>query len=132
MRLFRGQIKLQERLVRFFGSLSRQAIAHPIRVLVMAAVVMLAAAPGIARLKLRTDGHALVSPTAPEVMYDQTIRDRFGIEDPIIVVVRSSDRDGIFNPATVQLIRELTAELARMPGVNPTNVMSLATEPRLN
>jgi len=129
MRLFRGQIRLQERLVGFFGCFSRQAIDHPWRVLVMAAVVTLAAAPGIARLKLRTDGHALVSPAAPEVIYDQTIRDRFGIEDPIIVVVRSSDKDGIFNPATVQLIRDLTAEFARMPGINPTNVMSLATEP---
>jgi predicted RND superfamily exporter protein len=129
MRLFRGQIRFQERLVGFFGAFSREAIDHPVRVLVMAAVVTLVAAPGIARLKLRTDGHALVSPTAPEVVYDQAIRDRFGIEDPIIVVVRSSDKDGIFNPGSIQLIRDLTAALARMPGINPTNVMSLATEP---
>ena len=46
MRLFRGQIRFQERLVSFFGCFSRQAIEHPVRVLVMAAVVTLAAAPG--------------------------------------------------------------------------------------
>ena len=129
MRLFRGQMRFQERLVGFFGCFARQAIDHPVRVLLMAAAVTLAAAPGIARLKLRTDGHALVSPTAPEVIYDQVIRDRFGIEDPIIVVVRSPDREGIFNPATVQLVRDLTADFAKLAGLSPGSVMSLATEP---
>src|SRR5512137_2018735 len=100
MGVLRPQVRIREGLVRFFGFLARAAIDHPVLVLVTAAAVTLAAAPGIARLKLRTDGHALVSPTAPEVIYDQTIRDRFGIEDPVIVVVRSPDKEGIFNPGS--------------------------------
>ena len=54
-------------VVGFFRLLARCAIRHPKQVLFVAALVTLAAAPGILRLKLRTDGHALVSPTAPEV-----------------------------------------------------------------
>ena len=46
MRLFGSQIRLQEWLVGFFGCFVRQAIDHPVRVLVMAATVTLAAAPG--------------------------------------------------------------------------------------
>ena len=92
---------------------------------------MLATAPGISRLKLRTDGHALVSPHAPEVIYDQGIRKKFGIEDKIIVLVHSKHPDGIFNPGTVQLVRNLTAALKKIPGVHPGEVTSLATEPGL-
>lgn len=113
----------------FFSSVSRWAIRHPKRVLFAAALLTLAAAPGILRLKLRTDGHALVSRDAPEVRFDKSIRDRFGIEDEVVVLIRSGGSDGIFNPGTVQLIRTLTAKFKAMPGVNPGNVMSLATEP---
>lgn len=122
-------IGLHKLVVSFFSSLSHFAIRHPKRVLVITALVTLTAAPGVWWLKLRTDGHALVSPDAPEVLYDKTIREQFGIEDQIVVLIRSAHAGGIFNPATVQLVRDLTAEFVRMPGINPSNVTSLATEP---
>jgi uncharacterized protein len=129
MRGWLARLGIRERLVGPFRALPREAIDRPLRVLLVAAVITLAAASGILRLKLRTDGHALVSPTAPEVVYDQAIRDRFGIEDPIIVVVRSKAEKGIFNAGSIQLVRDLTKDLARMPGIKPGSVMSLATEP---
>ncbi len=122
-------MKLHQVVIGFFRSLSRYAIRHPRRVLMLVALVTLAAAPGVLRLKLRTDAHALVSPGAPEVRYDQSIRDRFGIQDQIVVLIRSDDSNGVFNPGTVQLVRDLSAEFARLPGVNASNVLSLATEP---
>jgi len=121
--------KPHELAVSFFSSLSRCAVRHPKRVLFVAALVTLAAASGILRLKLRTDGHALVSPTAPEVMADKAVRDRFGIHDQLVALIRPRHADGIFNPATLQLVRELTAEFKQLPGVAPADVMSLATEP---
>ena len=81
------------------------------------------------RLKLRTDGRALVSADAPEVRYDQAIRNQFGIEDKIVVLIRATNADGIFNPGTLQLVRDLTADFRKLPGINPSNVLSLATEP---
>src|ERR1039457_372380 len=112
-----------------FGRLSRLAIRRPRTALVVAAAITLAAAPGILLLKLRTDGHALVSPTAPEVMADQTVREHFGIHDQLVVLIRPRHADGIFNPATLQLVRDLTAEFKQLPGVAPADVLSLATEP---
>ena len=81
------------------------------------------------RLKLRTDGRALVSPNAPEVHLDKSIRSAFGIEDETIVAVRATGTNGIFNPHTLQLVRDLTADFRQLPGINPSNVISLATEP---
>ena len=112
-----------------FGKLPRYALRRPRTILVIAAAITLAAAPGVLRLKLRTDGQALVSPTAPEVVADKLIRAQFGIHDQIVVFVRPAGTSGIFNPATLQLVRDLTAKFKKIPGVTPADVMSLATEP---
>jgi predicted RND superfamily exporter protein len=122
-------LKPHELIVGFFRSLSRCAVRHPKPVLFVAALVTLAAAPGIFRLKLRTDGHALVSPTAPEVIGDEAIRNRFGIHDQLVVLIRPGNTNGIFNPAALQRVRDLTAEFKKIPGVAPADVMSVATEP---
>jgi predicted RND superfamily exporter protein len=127
--LSQASSELHRQTVACFSSLSRYASRQPWLVLAVAAVVALGVAPGLWQLKLRTDGQALVPQDAPEVLYDQTIRDQFGIEDQLVVLVRSSHPAGIFNPTTIQLVRDLTADLQKLPGINPSNVMSLATEP---
>lgn len=122
-------IQLHGLVVRCFSALARLAIRHPRRTILIALGVTLAAAPGLARLKLRTDGHALVAGQAPEVRADKAIRARFGMEDNLVVLVHTRNAGGIFNPATLQLVRGLTATLKALPGINPSNVLSLATEP---
>jgi predicted RND superfamily exporter protein len=92
------------------------------------ALLTAAAAPGLSRLELRTDGQALVPPRAAAVVYDRAIRRRFGIRDPMVVVVRTRRPEGIFNPETLRRVRDLTAALARLPGIGPAGVTSLATE----
>ncbi len=113
---------------RLFSFLPRYSIRHPVRVLVIAGLLTLAAAPGALRLKLRTDGHALVAEQAPEVRYDRAVRAEFGLEDAIVVLIRSPHPDGIFNPATLQRVRELTVKLGALEGIHPANLFSLATE----
>jgi len=115
-------------IVGFFAALARRSIRSPRLTIFVAVALTLAVAPGALRLTLRTDGHALVSPDAPEVIYDNAVRDQFGIEDPVVVVIRSPHPDGIYNAGTLQLVRELTAEFMRIEGVRSNNVSSLATE----
>src|SRR6185295_17887938 len=103
-------LKLHKLVVGCFASLANYSIARPKRVLLLVAILTLTMVPGISRLKLRTDGHALVSANAPEVVYDNQIRAKFGIEDNLVVLIRSKHPDGIFNPDTLQLVRELTTE----------------------
>jgi hypothetical protein len=115
-------------VIRLFGLLSGWAIRQPTGALLIVALLTLAAAPGALRLKLRTDGQSLLSPNAPEVLYDRAIREQFGVADQMVILIRSSHPDGIFNSGTLQLVRELTAEFMRLPEIGPTNLMSLATE----
>ena len=116
-------------LLRSLGALPQLAIRWPRTVVALSLLVTLAAAPGMLRLKLRTDGHALVSGDDPAVIQDNAIRREFGIEDNIVVLIATAHTNGIYNSNTLQLVRDLTAAFKEVPGINPSNVVSLATEP---
>lgn len=92
------------------------------------AVLVLVMAPGLFRLQLRTDGHSLVPPDDPAIALDRDARETFGLKDPLLVVIETRHPAGIYNTATLELVRSLTSELAAMPGLGPGDVQSLATE----
>ncbi len=108
--------------------LSETSVRHPVATLCVTAVITLAAVPGLLRLQLRTDGRALVPATAPAVCVDREVRELYDIRDPIAVVLRSDHSDGIWNLATLQRVKELTAAPRKLEGVRPSDVASLATE----
>lgn len=109
--------------------LSRYSIDHPFRVLLISLLLTAALAPGILRLRLRTDGFALIPTHAPAVEADRAVRETFGVGDEIVVLVRSRRPEGIFDVHTLALIRDLTAAIRGIDGLGPANVSSLATEP---
>ena len=94
----------------------------------IALLVTLGIAPGVTRLHLRTDGHALVPTDAPEIRYDREVRDQFGTEDPIVIVIRTDRPQGIFNGATLRLVDRLMNDIQRIEGIDPADITSLATE----
>ncbi len=108
--------------------LHRYSIRRPVPVLIAAGLVVAAAAPGALRLRLRTDGYALVPTGRPEVDFDRSVRDEFNCEDVIVVQVRAPDPDGLFTAGTLALIQRLTLAFQALPGVEPFNVSSLDTE----
>ncbi|MCH7995983.1 MAG: hypothetical protein IIB57_16265, partial [Planctomycetes bacterium] len=77
----------------------------------------LAIAPGVMRLTIRTDGHALVPSYAPEIALDREIRDAFRTEDPIIILIRTDHPDGLFNANTLNTVQRLTVALSAVDGV---------------
>lgn len=109
--------------------LSEAAVARPRLTLVFAAALVLGMAPGLLRLELSTDGHALVPPTAPVVAADRRARDTFGLRDPLLVVIESQHPDGVFNAATLARVARLTETLGKLPGIGADQVVSFATEP---
>jgi hypothetical protein len=129
MNCFGRHLALRKREPGLLVSMADYAIRHPWQILLMISAAVLAISPGVCRLKIRTDGYALIPNNAPEVIYDRELRAHFGVRDKIIVVVHSAHPDGIFNRATVQLVRELTTGFACLPGIDSSNVVSLATEP---
>jgi hypothetical protein len=113
-----------------FDRLAYFSIDHPRRVIVAFTVLVLLAAPGLFRLQLRTDGHALVPPGDPAVELDSRVRKHFGLHDPIVVVLQTPRPDGIFNTDTLRRVHDLTAALEHLKGVPAGGVTSLATEKR--
>lgn len=91
-------------------------------------MLTVAVAPGVLRLKLRTDGHALVPADAPEIQQDHRIREDFGLDDPLVVFIRTTHPQGLFNTHTLQLVQDLSDALEKLEGVQAASVFSLATE----
>jgi uncharacterized protein len=113
-----------------FDRLAYFAIDHPRGTILAFALLTLLAAPGLLRLQLRTDGHALVPAGDPAVEFDSAVRRHFGLRDPIVVVLQTPRPDGIFNTETLRRVKDLTAALEKLDGVPVGGVTSLATEKR--
>jgi predicted RND superfamily exporter protein len=132
----RSRSALPARLQALFGSafgfdrLARFAIDRPRGTILVFALLTLLAAPGLLRLQLRTDGHALVPVGDPAVAFDAEVRRHFGLRDPIVVVLQTPRPNGIFNTDTLRRVRDLTAALEKLAGVPAGAVTSLATEKR--
>lgn len=118
--------RLQERCLR----LSLGALERPRRALLLWAVATLLPLPGLLVLRTDTDGRALVPRRDPAVLADAEIRERFHLRDLLVVHIRSSHPDGIFNPATLSTVRRITGFLQDIPEIGPGHVTSLATEKR--
>jgi predicted RND superfamily exporter protein len=106
----------------------RLALRRPVAMLAVWGLALAVALPGLARLELRTDGRSLVPPKAPAVLIDRQVRQTFGLRDPLLVLVEPADPRGVYNPATLHLLADLTAALRALPGVGPGHARSLATE----
>jgi len=115
---------------RFLLAWSTWAIDRPRLALAGMALLTLMAAPGLALLELRTDGHALVPANAPAVLFDAQVRREFQLRDSIVVLLKTAHPDGIYNPMTLRRLADLTKALARLDGIGRDNVVSLATERR--
>src|SRR3954451_9608900 len=111
---------VRDRLRKLFGSafgfdrLAYFAIDRPRRTILAFVILTLLAAPGVLRLQLRTDGHALVPPRDPAVEFDSQVRRHFGLRDPIVLVLQTPRPDGIFNADPLRRVKELTAALERL------------------
>jgi uncharacterized protein len=106
------------------------ALDSPRRVIAVFALVTLAALPGLWKLELRTDGHALVPPDDPAVRFDAEVRERFHLRDPLVVLIESTGPGGALNPRTLRSVAELSRIFAGFEEIGPEHVTSLATERR--
>jgi len=111
-------------------ALSQLSIRRPRLTLALLAGVTLAAAPGLAWLEVRTDGRALVPANDPAVRLDASVRQHFGVRDPLVVLIETSHPRGVWNPATMRHLKRLSDALAAVEGIGPEHVVSLATERR--
>lgn len=117
-------------LARLAYTLVRAAIARPKRALLLPLLAVLAAAGGLTRLELRTDGHALVPRDHSTVRFDAEVRERYGLRDPVVVLFETDHPDGVYNPATLAAVQAASDALAAIEEIGERQVTSLATERR--
>ena len=101
---------------------------RPRTTLVLMLALVLAATPGLFRLRLATDGHSLVPPDDPAIAVDREARRHFGLRDPLLVVLDTGRPGGIYDAGVFERLAGLTRDLQALPGVGSDNVVSLATE----
>lgn len=109
-------------------SICRYSVRHPKRIVGLAILCTVAVAPGLTRLRLRTDANALLPSHTPEIQFDRAVREAFGIKDQIVVLLQSDHPDGIFNIHTLDVVRKLTRQIGDLDELEPSDLTSLATE----
>ncbi|MEM8931337.1 MAG: MMPL family transporter [Acidobacteriota bacterium] len=108
--------------------LHRLAIRRPVATLVATGLCTLVAATGLPRLDLQIDGRALAPQHAPEVQADREVRARFGIRDPIAIVVSGDAPGSAVDPRVLRFVDSVTAAWSEVDAVGSAHVTSLATE----
>ncbi|HLX06355.1 MAG TPA: MMPL family transporter [Thermoanaerobaculia bacterium] len=108
--------------------LARAALARPLVVLAVLAIATAAAARGLFRLELRTDGEAIYPQGDPAVERTRADRRDFLEADQIVLLV-TARRGGprLDSPAGCRFLLRLQHTLARFPGVELAGVRSAVT-----
>ncbi len=111
-------------------SLFEYCARNPRKILLAAIAIVMVASPGVVWLELMTDGHALVPRHDPAILYDREVREVFGVRDLIAVTITAEEADDIYNTSTLALARDFSESFTDIEGVEPGDIMSLATEKR--
>jgi hypothetical protein len=110
--------------------LLRFSVRHPWWIVAATAVLTGFACLTAGRVQLRLDARSLIPSGDPAMARSDAAMARFGGHDVVILAV-ADERRGIYHPAALALLRAVSGELARTPGIVPGSVRSLATMPRL-
>jgi len=105
------------------------ALTAPRRTIALMATLVLLVVPGLFRLRLMTDGRALVPADHHAVVDDREVARHFDRRDPVIIFLESRRPEGIFHGDFLRRLVELTAAVQELTEVSDRHVVSLATEP---
>ncbi|MBV1877990.1 MAG: outer membrane lipoprotein-sorting protein [Pseudomonadales bacterium] len=75
-----------------------------------------------------TSADAFIPADNPARIYQNQIKEVFGLADPIIVALFQQGESGIFTPEALMLVEALTEKIQNLPNIDPERVVSLATE----
>lgn len=62
------------------------------------------------------------------LVYRNEVKEMFGLSDPIIVAVVNEEKNGVFNPNSLNLVSWLTDKIQKIEGVDPERIKSISTE----
>lgn len=97
-------------------------------IVILGAVLVMVAMTALPSLTKDTSAGAFIDPENPALRYREQAEELFGLRDPIVVAVVNEGSEGVFNPASLQLIDWLTKRISALDNVDPERVISLSTE----
>jgi predicted RND superfamily exporter protein len=103
-------------------------VRHPWWVVITGVLMMMVCAAGLRGLQKDTRADAFLAPDNPALVYKDKVREIFGLSDPLVVAIEASTEQGVYHPAVLQLISELTEQLNELEMINAERTVSLATE----
>ena len=111
--------------LRFFHAV----VSRPWWVLTPLGVLLLASLAAMTGLQKDTRSDAFLAPDNPALVYRDLVREQFGLSDPLLLALVADGERGIYTPAILRALAELTQRVAALPNVDADNTLSLATEP---
>lgn len=102
------------------------SLMHPKTVFLVMLLLVAVLGAMIPRIHIDTDPENMLSADNPQRLLHNEIKQRFNLYDMIVVgVVNNTDSNGIFNPATLANIVELSKSIEKLDGVIRQDMMTL-------
>jgi predicted RND superfamily exporter protein/outer membrane lipoprotein-sorting protein len=104
------------------------SMKDPRAVMAAVAILMVAAAAMIPRIKVDTDPENMLPPDQAARVFHNQVKKDFTLWDMMVVgVVNEKHPDGIYNPATLTRVHDLTQAIQKIDGVIRQDLMSLSS-----
>jgi hydrophobe/amphiphile efflux-3 (HAE3) family protein len=103
-------------------------IDYPKTTIVFLLILTLTIATGVIKLEHDTSTDSFIPRGHSSYEAKKEIEQRFNIDDPLLVNVRSPQGESIFTIEGLQLLQDLTDYIAEIEGVNRETIRSLATK----
>ena len=103
-------------------------VGKPRFVVALGLILAFSAASFLPQLVKDVRPDAFLAPDNPALLYRDKVKDLFGLSDPLVILVAADGKDGIFTPAILQFVKELTEELSSLENINSARLVSLATQ----
>ncbi len=102
--------------------------SHPLVITVVSVVVILVFASALPMMETDTRPNSFLAPDNPALVYRETVRQQFGLSDPLIIALVDHGPTGVFNPHSLAVLQSLADEVSALPNIDQERVMSLASE----
>ena len=117
-------IDKQSKAWRIFNAVT----AIPKTIIAIGFVMIIGFASFIPTLQKDTSSDAFIPEDHPALVFRNTTKEIFGLDDPMVIAITNQGEKGVFNPHTLALVEWLTVQIAELDNIDPDRITSLATE----
>lgn len=114
----------QSRAWLFFSAVT----ARPKLIIALGFLLIIGFASFIPTIQKDTRSDAFIPEDHPALVFRNTTKEIFGLDDPMVIAITNQGENGVFNPHTLKLVEWLTTHIEELDNIDPDRITSLATE----